>query len=194
MTCSACTSAVESALGALSGVSKAVVSLLQQTARVEYDGAVCTEVCQTLAVFACIHQFAKGQNLRPCIWHFLLIAQCVLVCNLTCEAVTWLLSTSMLHLCNTAYVLHSVEFGLQLADNRSSICLYSHLRLPVVLCCAATTHSGFCLQEAIVAAVTDIGYEAFPLGNERFASIQFEVSLQVLNPTYEYGFHTVVST
>lgn len=39
MTCSACCAIVEATLGALPGVSNAVVSLIQQQARVEYDAA-----------------------------------------------------------------------------------------------------------------------------------------------------------
>jgi cation transport ATPase len=53
MTCSACSAIVEAALRAVPGVSNAVVSLLQQIARVEFDPVVAPEVPQTLA-----HQFA----------------------------------------------------------------------------------------------------------------------------------------
>lgn len=44
MTCSACSSAVEAALDAVPGVDNAVVSLIQQQARVEYDTAAATPV------------------------------------------------------------------------------------------------------------------------------------------------------
>ncbi len=44
MTCSACSSAVEAALDAVPGVDNAVVSLIQQQARVEYDTAATTPV------------------------------------------------------------------------------------------------------------------------------------------------------
>ena len=44
MTCSACSSAVEAALDSLPGVDNAVVSLIQQQARVEYDTAAATPV------------------------------------------------------------------------------------------------------------------------------------------------------
>ena len=40
MTCSACCAAVEATLGTLPGVANAVVSLIQQQARVEYDAAI----------------------------------------------------------------------------------------------------------------------------------------------------------
>ena len=45
MTCSACSSAVEAALDAVPGVGNAVVSLIQQQARVEYDTAAANPVC-----------------------------------------------------------------------------------------------------------------------------------------------------
>ncbi len=44
MTCSSCSSAVESALDAVPGVGNAVVSLVQQQARVEYDTTAVTPV------------------------------------------------------------------------------------------------------------------------------------------------------
>lgn len=54
MTCSACSTIVEAALRTVPGVTNAVVSLLQQVARVEYDPAVATEVPPTLAQkFSC---------------------------------------------------------------------------------------------------------------------------------------------
>ena len=43
MTCSSCSGAVEDALGSCAGVSKAVVSLIQQEARVEYLTAQTSE-------------------------------------------------------------------------------------------------------------------------------------------------------
>ncbi len=49
MTCSACSSIVEAALRTVPGVTNAVVSLLQQVARVEHDPAVAVEVPPTLA-------------------------------------------------------------------------------------------------------------------------------------------------
>lgn len=49
MTCSACSTIVEAALRTVPGVTNAVVSLLQQVARVEYDPAVGIEVLPTLA-------------------------------------------------------------------------------------------------------------------------------------------------
>ena len=48
MTCSSCSSAVESALDAVPGVGNAVVSLIQQQARVEYDTTAVTPVRPSL--------------------------------------------------------------------------------------------------------------------------------------------------
>ena len=52
MTCSACCAAVESALDALPGVTNAVVSLIQQQARVEYHPNVISAV-SLLLTHAC---------------------------------------------------------------------------------------------------------------------------------------------
>ena len=45
MHCSACSSAVESALGAIQGVQHCAVSLTMQQAEVEYDPVTTSEVC-----------------------------------------------------------------------------------------------------------------------------------------------------
>ncbi len=47
MTCSACCAMVEAALDALPGVANAVVSLIQQQARVDYATSVITSVRPT---------------------------------------------------------------------------------------------------------------------------------------------------
>jgi len=49
MTCSACCAAVESALNALPGVTNAVLSLIQQQARVEYHANLITSVSTRLS-------------------------------------------------------------------------------------------------------------------------------------------------
>ena len=43
MTCGSCSTAVEQALSSVTGVSKAVVSLIQQEARVDYQAALTSE-------------------------------------------------------------------------------------------------------------------------------------------------------
>jgi copper chaperone CopZ len=59
MTCSACCAAVEAELDALPGVANAVVSLIQQQARVDYDTSIITTVrCQLLE----IHHVDSGSD------------------------------------------------------------------------------------------------------------------------------------
>ena len=48
MTCSACCAAIESALDALPGVTNAVLSLIQQQARIEYHPNLMTPVSSLL--------------------------------------------------------------------------------------------------------------------------------------------------
>ena len=54
MTCSACCAAVESALDGLPGVTNAVVSLIQQQARVEYHPNVISVVSFLTPACSCI--------------------------------------------------------------------------------------------------------------------------------------------
>lgn len=54
MTCSSCTHAVEAALLELSGVNSAVISLVQQEARVEYSpGSICKVALNPIPLNAC---------------------------------------------------------------------------------------------------------------------------------------------
>jgi Cu+-exporting ATPase len=57
MTCSACCATVEATLGALPGVANAVVSLIQQQARVEYDAATVQPVSALVVM-----RSTEGQN------------------------------------------------------------------------------------------------------------------------------------
>ena len=53
MTCSSCTHAVEEALAELPGVTSAVVSLVQQEARIEYSKGLITQVRRTCTCSDC---------------------------------------------------------------------------------------------------------------------------------------------
>ena len=59
MTCSACCAAIENALDALPGVTNAVLSLIQQQARIEYHPNLITPVG---ALRVCLHEICESTD------------------------------------------------------------------------------------------------------------------------------------